>query len=361
VLSRRKKVARLFRKIVLGRLAGSGPFFLSHLVTARCNCRCPGCLWRDNNSAEMGTQEVEDLYRAAAKRGFVANVLWGGEPLLRKDLPRLCSTSQLERMLTVVITNGYYLAERCEELVPHVDGLIISLDYARPENHDAYRRCPGLFARAVEGIRRVRSRYPKVRVFLNCLLHRGNEEEVEEVACLGRELGVSVFFSPAMEGLSLENGFHNKEALPVPESLRKAAARLLELKKSGLPVNNSRRYLQEYLLEGQGFSCRVPLVFMTVMADGTALNCFTPERPLGNIREEGFEGILDKQSRKKLLHLGQRCQKCIVPDVVDTSFIWQLSPEPLYNTLRVFLKGEEMKGKGKLLFNTWDFDKNIKK
>ncbi len=62
----RLKAAKLF-KAMPGIRFGSRktPFFLSHLITARCNCGCAICFWRNNVSEEMDTAEIELLYREA--------------------------------------------------------------------------------------------------------------------------------------------------------------------------------------------------------------------------------------------------------------------------------------------------------
>lgn len=334
---RQRQVLRLLGKLVGSRTGLIGtPFFLSHLLTARCSCSCPTCLWRNNNSPEMDTAEVESLYREAAASGFAANVIWGGEPLLREDLPRLCRVSRQEGMSTQVITNAYHLPERYDELCPELESVIVSLDYADAARHDASRQCDGLFERALRGIRLVREHHPQVKVVLNFLLHRNNREELEGVLRLAQELNVSLYLSPAMEGTVPETGNTNRSSLAAKEDRKETARKIIALKKEGFPINNSRRYLQRYLLEEKDFQCRVPLIFFNVLADGTLLNCFTPGRAIGRYRRGEFRQIIYRQSRKERLQLGLRCQQCIVPDVVETSYIWNLSPGPLFNMLRVF-------------------------
>jgi len=331
----RGKVIKLFKAMLGSRLGRRGPFFLSHLVTSRCNCRCPACLWRKQQAEEMNTGEVEKLYRDAPAAGFVANVIWGGEPLLRQDLPYLCRVSRFVGMGTVVITNGYYLPDRHGEVGPELDALIVSMDYARATGHDTYRGSPGLFNRAVEGIQLIRKNYPNIKVLLNCLLHRGNLNEAKEVVYLAKELKVSVYLSPAMEGVTLDEKISNRNSLVSKQDCRQVAKNILELKELGFPVNNSRRYLKEYLMDNREYRCRVPLVFLTVMSDGSVLNCFIPGAPRGNIRESSLPEITAGMDRNELLGMAQGCQRCTVPDVVETSYLWELSLEPLYRAFRV--------------------------
>ncbi len=146
-----------------------GPLHLSHLVTTSCDCRCPTRICRDNRSEELGTREIADLYQQAGDAGMVTNALWGGEALLREDLERLCRASREAGMITTVITNGYRLPERAEELSREIDCIIGSLDYPEPGRHDAFRGMPGLFDRALDGIRALRRTIPYPKVIVNCL------------------------------------------------------------------------------------------------------------------------------------------------------------------------------------------------
>ena len=133
----------LVRALVSNRIRGR-PLFLSHLVTTRCNCRCPMCLWRDENLEEMSAAEIGSFYRDSRQQGFIQVGIWGGEPLLREDLGEILYHACRAGLSTVLLTNGYYLEERLEEVTSYLDSIIVSLDYSG-ENHDRMRRCPGLF------------------------------------------------------------------------------------------------------------------------------------------------------------------------------------------------------------------------
>lgn len=324
--------------MTLNRINLTPPFFLSHLVTARCNCQCPACLWRNNFSPEMDTEETIKLYNEAGRYGFAANVIWGGEPLLRKDLPEICRASRQAGMITIVITNGYYLPKRYEEIAPELDALIVSLDHAHADKHDASRQCKGLFDNTVQGIKLTRKKYPDMKILLNCLLYQKNVNEIADVVRLAQSLNVSLYVSPALEGIPENTSESNRASLAKEEEIKKNARLLLELKNKGFPVNNSKKYLQGYLLENQSYKCRIPVIFINIKADGTVLNCFTHGPSPGNARNVEFKKIVDTLKHPMLLAMGNNCQKCIVPDVVETSYVWSLSPEPLFNTLKVFWK-----------------------
>jgi MoaA/NifB/PqqE/SkfB family radical SAM enzyme len=85
------------------------------------------------------------------------------------------------------------------------------------------------------------------------------------------------------------------------------------------------------------YVCRVPFVSVTVTPEGNVTNCFNYDRPYGNVRASPFEDIMKKWNRHEAASITDGCWKCNNPDVVDTSYVWELRPEPLWNLLRTFL------------------------
>jgi len=332
-------IARFSRTLLASRLGRRGPFFLSHLITGRCNCQCPTCIWRDNEADELATSVIERLYRGARAAGFVLNAIWGGEPLLHQDLGRLCRSSHENGMMTTVITNGFLLPDRAHEIGQEVHSIIVSLDYPDSTGHDSFRGMPGLFARAVEGIEALKRMNSPEKIVINCLLHRGNENMMGQMADLARSLGVSLWVCPAKEGILRETGETNKEWLASRESEQEAARELLALKKKGYALNNSRTYLQRYLLNMTPYVCRVPFASVTVTPEGNVTNCFNYDRPYGNVRASPFDEIMKNWDRRQAADMTKGCCKCNNPDVVDTSYVWELRPEPSWNLLRAFLPG----------------------
>jgi MoaA/NifB/PqqE/SkfB family radical SAM enzyme len=332
-------IARFSRTLLASRLGRRGPFFLSHLITGRCNCQCPTCIWRDNEADELETSVIERLYRGAKAAGFVLNAMWGGEPLLRQDLGRLCRSSRENGMMTTIITNGFLLPDRAHEIGKEVHCIIVSLDYPESTGHDSFRGMPGLFARAVEGIETLKSMNSPRKIVINCLLHRGNESMMGQMADLARSLGVSLWVCPAKEGTLKETGETNRETLASRESQQEAARELLDLKKKGYAINNSRTYLQRYLLNRTPYVCHVPFISVTVTPEGNVTNCFNYARPYGNVRASPFDEIMRKWDRREAANITKGCWKCNNPDVVDTSYVWEFKLEPSWNLLRTFRPG----------------------
>jgi MoaA/NifB/PqqE/SkfB family radical SAM enzyme len=244
-------------------------------------------------------------------------------------------------MMTTVITNGLLLPDRAHEIGKEVHSIIVSLDYPDSKGHDSFRGMPGLFARAVEGIEVLKRMNSPEKIVINCLLHRGNENMMGQMADLARSLGVSLWVCPAKEGILKETGETNKQTLASRESEQKAARELLALKEKGYSINNSRTYLQRYLLNMTHYVCRVPFVYVTVTPEGNVTNCFNYDKPYGNVRASPFDDIMKNWDRRQAANVTKGCWKCNNPDVVDTSYVWELRLEPSLNILRTFRPGEK--------------------
>lgn len=138
---------RVIGKALEARQRGDGrPFMVGHFITNRCMCKCASCLWRDNESKDVGLEDLKRFYAQARDEGFVAAALTGGEPFLRSDLGEVVRFIKQEAGMSVLLFNtGWYLKKRMDEVLPYIDMMIVSLDSARAERHDAIRGLPGLF------------------------------------------------------------------------------------------------------------------------------------------------------------------------------------------------------------------------
>src|SRR6188768_410563 len=93
-------------------------------VTDRCNFRCQYCMpaeglpWLDRSEI-LRFEEIERLVRLLVPLGVRSVRLTGGEPLVRRELPRLISMlSAIEGLDDLSLTtNGYLLEKMAQDLV----------------------------------------------------------------------------------------------------------------------------------------------------------------------------------------------------------------------------------------------------
>src|SRR5262245_37931910 len=164
-------------------------------VTDRCNLRCVYCMPEDVTFLDKGQlltfEEIARFVKVAAPLGIDKIRLTGGEPLMRRDLPRLV------RMLAEVpgivdiglTTNGLLLAEQAGPLVEAgLQRINVSLDTLNPARFHELARRDGL-DRVLAGIESAqRAGLNPVKV--NAVIIRGiNDRDVVPLARHAREQG----------------------------------------------------------------------------------------------------------------------------------------------------------------------------
>ncbi len=130
-----------------------------------CNLACPTCLEGskpgDSRLERITFPEVRPFIDEAVRLGVRKISLTGGEPFAVRDTVRILDYA-LEFVPCLVLTNGTDpLIRRMEEISPLKDRphrlfFRVSLDASDPRRHDAIRG-PGMFEKAIEGIRLLRS------------------------------------------------------------------------------------------------------------------------------------------------------------------------------------------------------------
>ena len=178
-------------------------------VTDRCDLRCVYCIPEDIEwlpRAQLLTlEETARVARLAVAGGVRKIRITGGEPLLRRDLPRLvemlAAIPSLEDL--ALTTNGTQLARLAEPLRrAGLERVNVSLDSLEPETFQRMAQRDAL-GRVLEGIEAaVAAGLGPIRI--NTVPIRGlNDHEVVRFAQLARDRGFEVRF---IEFMPLEHG-----------------------------------------------------------------------------------------------------------------------------------------------------------
>lgn len=301
------------------------PFLVGHFITNRCMCRCASCLWRDNDCTDVPLEDLRRFYADAAQLGFVATALTGGEPFMRADLGEVVRFIKQEAGLSVLVfTTGWYLQKRMDEVLPHIDMMIVSLDSANAERHDTIRGLPGLFGRAIEGVRVVKRNYPEVSLQFNCCVQQGMAGEIDALLDLATTLDVQISFDVITEYRNGEHGHFTETAvgMPLPE-LQQVCTSLLEKKRAGAPILNSEKYFEYFVAGRRGYRCHLPKLVMYIDGRGNAEYCLNLDRPIANIRETPLREIMALPRFKQLRIDAEGCWSCNSPTMVDLSKFWE--------------------------------------
>jgi cyclic pyranopterin phosphate synthase len=180
--------------------------YLRISVTDKCNLRCVYCMPEDGlpwlkREEILDYEEIARIVSVMAGMGLRRVRITGGEPLVRRDLPRLV------RMLRGVpgiedialSTNAVLLHEQAMPLrAAGVDRLNVSLDSLVPARIDAIARRPGSAERIFRGLQAAEAAgFAPLKI--NCVVMRGrNDDEVEEFARITRDRPWHVRFIEVM-------------------------------------------------------------------------------------------------------------------------------------------------------------------
>jgi len=155
-------------------------------LTANCNLRCIGCKYgRDfMPGSQLPLNMVLELLEDCKDFGIKSIRLYGGEPLLYKNLVRVVEHSVALGLHPWLTTNGILLKERIDDL--YKAGLrTVSIGfYGTGEEYNTYVQRPEQYARMERGVSYVRDRYGMdVNLTLGWLLMRPtcNLEAVREM------------------------------------------------------------------------------------------------------------------------------------------------------------------------------------
>jgi MoaA/NifB/PqqE/SkfB family radical SAM enzyme len=148
-------------------------------ITNVCNAACDFCGFaRDKTLAEPARYVDADAFSRALpiphRRDIRCVTLQGGEPLVHPDIVRLVSQTTEAGISCAVITDGWFLPRYIGSLASAgFDRLIVSIDSAKPAEHENNRGLKGLEIRLVEGIADARARGLPVQasVTINRLVH----------------------------------------------------------------------------------------------------------------------------------------------------------------------------------------------
>ena len=158
-----------------------------------CNLSCSYCVAESSPRAArrgLSLETVRQVVDEAITLGFGHLLFTGGEPFVLDDIYDMLAYASA-RAQTTVLTNAMLLhGSRLERLAAIASDRLtiqVSLDGARPEQHDAYRGT-GTWLKTMEAIRRLQERGFHLR--LSTTETPANIDHIDELQALRRSLGI---------------------------------------------------------------------------------------------------------------------------------------------------------------------------
>ncbi len=158
-------------------------------LTSGCNLRCQHCRAVAQPGRDPDELTLDQIRAVVDDIVTFANpilILTGGEPLYRPDFFDIAAYASSRGLRVAMATNGTLVDDEVARRAREA-GVIrasISIDGAREETHDGFRRIPGAFRRALEGVRHLRRH--GIEVQFNMTVTKHNVAELDEIVGLAR-------------------------------------------------------------------------------------------------------------------------------------------------------------------------------
>jgi cyclic pyranopterin phosphate synthase len=169
----------------------------------------------------LSYEEIASVLRTMARMGLEKVRITGGEPLVRKDLPRLVEmVAEIPGIVDISLsTNAVLLGDQAQALRDAgISRVNVSLDSLQEDRVDAIARRPGSFGRIMEGLDAAEAvGFDPIKI--NVVLIGGqNDDEIEDFALITRDRPWHIRFIELMPTgsnleLSADNFVSCQEAL----------------------------------------------------------------------------------------------------------------------------------------------------
>ena len=293
---------------------------ISWNVTKACNLKCLHC-YRDAgiiDKNELDTSESIELIKEISSSGFKIIIFSGGEPLLRKDIYHLISTSSELGIRAVLGTNGTLLDETTAYRLKKsgLSRVGISIDSIFPSIHDDFRQEKGAWKLSVNAMKACKEAGLEFQV--HTTVTNFNYKDVEKITDFASEHGAKAhhifFLVPTGRGKEIESSVLKQDDYNflIIKILEKQKSTNIELKPvcapQFLPLALEKEIKYRFTR-----GCLAGISYCCILPNGDIHPC--PYMPVktGNVRETPFRKIWAESrlfEELRSLKYNGHCGKC---------------------------------------------------
>ncbi|MCB9745149.1 MAG: radical SAM protein [Alphaproteobacteria bacterium] len=293
-----------------------GNYHITLYVTDRCNETCDHCAVPLRQREDLPIEEwirimddVEGTLRMQNRNGVY--IYFGGEPTVRRDLPRLIEHAGDHGYFHALATNGLLFddnyARMCVQNGMH--HMFVSLDSTDPQKASAIRGVPKSASRAERAIKTGLDQ--GLFVIVNAVAMKQNIDELDEIKEMIEGWGAVAYFRAVIKtGSAAENwskvGLTREEYKKFHDFKYRHAVRAVREGYAGTlpifdiwdwtpfmdePQSESERAALEW-----GVGCQACRTISGIDVNGDFLPCYYPTKlRLGNLQEQSFTHIMQSQ------------------------------------------------------------------
>jgi MoaA/NifB/PqqE/SkfB family radical SAM enzyme len=278
-------------------------------VTHNCPARCEYCNSWGTNEPTLSLAEVESILDKFRRMGVLQLAIYGGEPLLRKDLPLIVQKAVERGMVVTTITSGLVLNEQLFTALMRngLSALAFSLDGVCAQTHEGFRRGTS-FAKVIEAITLaicIRNKHGfSTQINTSTVVHRKSLPELTEISHLTQSLGVNHAryqpVWPTRDDLDFVQMFGFDEA--DRDEIRTTQQTLLQLPHANLPdyIQLFPSFYLNYDKVRRDVECYAGRAYIFVDFKGDLYPCNAWNKPFGSLLREEPEQLLEGEKAKQI-------------------------------------------------------------
>ncbi len=293
-------------------------------ITESCMCRCIMCnIVGYFKTPMMPLHRILRTLEECGILGIRLADLFGGEVTLRKDLLELLRHVRWLGMDSMFITTGYYVTPAYARQLHDagVKRVVVSIDGSRPEIHDEIRQLPGIYDRAVRGMKALAA-IPEIETFASTVILSENLWDLPDLIRLSGRIGLRKheFFLPISGPVSSTlprwpdgDEMHTlfEEILPEMEKVARKLGVTIDFRPEIRKWQIDHREIAEMVAQGQynvharepESRCHAPGHNLFITVNGNVYPCDMPsvihkDRALGNLEGANLLSIITADSMR---------------------------------------------------------------
>jgi len=325
------------------------PIPASISITSRCNSDCVYCSFRTSLSKEkvdIPSEKIKQIINDLSVIGVKVLTFTGVEPLLRRDIEELCSYAQAKSMTVHITTNGLLLTRNTCYTLNNcgVRSIVISLDSI---DDIVYKKHRGVsnkkVIQALDALTYYANLDPHNYGVVTVVISKSNYADlhlfVEHINQINKKILINfqpyhrppdknsipqiVYDNASSEELDIFKALQDaeKELSPKEEDrdgLLKSINKLIEMKKSGYPINNSILYLKsipDFLISNKlpsDLGCKAGYSGIYIQENLNMLPCWRLPA-IGNLQTSNAIDLWfsDAYSKVRDEMVNHNCPKCM--------------------------------------------------
>ncbi|OGF55301.1 MAG: hypothetical protein A2452_03335 [Candidatus Firestonebacteria bacterium RIFOXYC2_FULL_39_67] len=285
------------------------PSSMNIAITNMCNSKCMMCnYWKDKKKEELTFSEIVRVFAEAKEVGVKEVTIYGGEPLIRKDIFEIIKEAKINGLHVEIITNALLIDENMAEKIVKsgLERLTISMD-AVGELNDEIRGVKGAFEKAIKAIIYLKaateSNKKKIDIQISPMIMSNTLNKNGILGLLRLCEALDVTMSPRLidknihysAGTKSDRLFVNKENLKALDGVVDELVKIKKRNPKVLPFSIAGiKFIKKYFRNpsSRDIPCLVGLSGeVWLNANGNLQNCaFLP--PVGSIRKNNIKEIV---------------------------------------------------------------------